>query len=750
MENQFKSYIPGIFAAVAVSIFIFTSIVFLVYDTRVEQRQRLVMTTVNQSTAVLSSLFPEAVLDKVMMQDSGTNPASATSDTFHTTTTKQKSERGVRIGKRALCDITPVGIDADKSFRRNLSANSSNRFLQKFTSPIADLYPNTTVFFADICGFTAWSSSRGPDHVFILLESLYSEFDMIANRRKVFKVETIGDSYVAVAGIPDPMKKHAIVITKFAEEILHKMKVVVNELCTCLGPDTATLQLRVGLNSGPTTAGVIRGEKARFQLFGDTVNTAARMESTGCPGRIQCSSKTAELLRQSGNGHWLKQRDDVVKVKGKGEMTTFWVQIQSQSQSTTQSTIVNSDCTMTNSGRECISSSPSDLFTSRIMEWIFDVFQSLLCEVMSFQLNTNGTKLLQVCPTCNDKYLDGKGQKHCTSIVPFDEVVDVLDLPCATIDSYLALPNNDTVMVDRTIMEQLMSLLTMIAQKYRENAFHNFEHACHVVMSAKNLLDRSCVPCLGGESPQQLNLDPLSRFAAVFGALIHDIDHPGVSNIQLTKEQANIATQYNNRCIAEQNSFEIGWRLFMEPQFIALRQCLFPTNHDYNRFRQVTLNVVMATDVFDRDLTTLRQSRWDHIFVHTPDTVDDSIQSNNRKATICIELLIQASDVIHTMQHWTVYQKWNCKLFEEMHLAYQQGRLEKNPCLTWYDGELWFFDNYVIPLANKLQLCNVFGANSDAFLDFASDNRTEWESKGRSIVEKWTQDFNESWETYSV
>ena len=120
----------------------------------------------------------------------------------------------------------------------------------------------------DIANFTAWSSERAPEQVFKLLESLYREFDDIAKEMNVFKVETIGDSYMAVAGLPTPNKDHAVVMTRFAYRCLKAMSRLTKELETTLGPDTGDLQARVGLHSGPVTAGVLRGEKARFQLFG--------------------------------------------------------------------------------------------------------------------------------------------------------------------------------------------------------------------------------------------------------------------------------------------------------------------------------------------------------------------------------------------------------------------------------------------------------------------------------------------------
>ena len=135
-----------------------------------------------------------------------------------------------------------------------------------------------TILFADLSGFTAWSSSREPTQVFTLLETLYGAFDKIGERRGVFKVETVGDCYVAVAGVPTPRKHHAVVMCRFAGEIRQVTNQLTTELELTLGPGTSDLTLRCGLNSGSVTAGVLRGQKSRFQLFGDTVNTAARME----------------------------------------------------------------------------------------------------------------------------------------------------------------------------------------------------------------------------------------------------------------------------------------------------------------------------------------------------------------------------------------------------------------------------------------------------------------------------------------
>jgi class 3 adenylate cyclase len=159
----------------------------------------------------------------------------------------------------------------------------------------------------------------------MLLETIYGAFDQIAKKRSVFKVETIGDCYVAVTGVPVPQSDHAVIMAKFARDLLETLKEELKKLEHVLGSETLHLAMRVGLHSGPVTAGVLRGEKARFQLFGDTMNTAARMESSSARNRIHVSEATANLLIEAGKSSWVTKRQDTVVAKGKGEMQTYWV-----------------------------------------------------------------------------------------------------------------------------------------------------------------------------------------------------------------------------------------------------------------------------------------------------------------------------------------------------------------------------------------------------------------------------------------
>jgi hypothetical protein len=137
---------------------------------------------------------------------------------------------------------------ASKNERLAQFLNTGDAVRTNNSVPIADLFPEATVlFFADLEGFTKWSSNRKPVEVFGLLENAYSAFDAIASRRKVFKVETIGDCYVAVTGLPEVQPDHAVIMAKFAAECILKLRQVLIAMTDQYGSDTAVLSLRIGL-----------------------------------------------------------------------------------------------------------------------------------------------------------------------------------------------------------------------------------------------------------------------------------------------------------------------------------------------------------------------------------------------------------------------------------------------------------------------------------------------------------------------
>lgn len=358
-------------------------------------------------------------------------------------------------------------------------------------------------------------------------------------------------------------------------------------------------------------------------------------------------------------------------------------------------------------------------------------------------------------------------------MVCLDEVKEVIGMARFDNKSKIKSTCENIDDITESIYPDLRNYVRQISAMYNKNSFHSFEHACHVTMSCSKLLNRIVSPLVYEEESMEastskpsldchlhystfgINSDPIVQFAILVGALVHDVDHRGCSNAQLIQEEHQMGAKYRNKSVAEQNSFDIAWGTLMSDQFSTLRKLLFWSNKNLTRFRSVLVNVVLATDIFDKELNDLRKKRWDTAFSvgdsidqqspeiqkliakeHIDAAYEDEYQMldwsacqqwtqtlllEDMKATIVIEHIIQASDVSHTMQHWHVYQKWNHKLFHEMYNSYKSGRMAVNPSSFWYQGELQFLDNYVIPLAKKLKECGVFGVSSDEYLDYAGE-----------------------------
>lgn len=266
---------------------------------------------------------------------------------------------------------------------------------------------------------------------------------------------------------------------------------------------------------------------------------------------------------------------------------------------------------------------------------------------------------------------------------------------------------------------------------------------CMVTMSKPYGHDNRSFQSQQHERTFGITSDPLTLFACVFAAIIHDVGHPGVSNLQLVREGGPLVAKYHSKSVAEQASVDLAWNLLMTKPYQTLRETICATSAEQSQFRQLVVNLVMATDIMDKELQVSRDQRWERAFEQSiSDGKDNGAPDSfpreeiNRKATIVLEHLIQVSDIVHTMQHWHVYRKWNERLFEEMFKAYEIGRAAKDPTEFWFQGEIAFFDNHVIPLAKKLKQCGVFGVSSDEYLNYALENRHEWEIKGKLVVEE--------------
>lgn len=186
--------------------------------------------------------------------------------------------------------------------------------LKEDDQTIAREYDNISVLFADVVGFTPLTENLPPDALIEVLNDIFSHFDTLVEKYGVEKIHTSGDSYMVASGVPSERADHAVAVAHMALEMSRYRSPLEHRI-------GRPLEFRLGLSSGPAVAGVIGRSKFQYDVWGDTVNTASRMESQGEPGRIQISESTYELIRD----RFVCEHRGIVDIKGKGPMNTWWL-----------------------------------------------------------------------------------------------------------------------------------------------------------------------------------------------------------------------------------------------------------------------------------------------------------------------------------------------------------------------------------------------------------------------------------------
>jgi len=248
--------------------------------------------------------------------------------------------------------------------------------------------------------------------------------------------------------------------------VTHKLT---RELESRLGPDTADLTMRMGLHSGAITGGVLRGEKSRFQLFGDTMNTAARMESNGLPNNIHLSEQTADLLVAAGKANWIVKREDKIVAKGKGELSTWWLNMGGLSKASSQSSGGSGKDSDTNTfdskTKKLTIEAPSiNDRSERLVKWHTDILAGLLQQMVALRgiLGSNGSGVneTELKLNSNETYFD-----------VFQEVIEFRD--------YHAQKKVVVVELPEKVTEQLEEFIRSCANLYNDHPrpFNGFERA---------------------------------------------------------------------------------------------------------------------------------------------------------------------------------------------------------------------------------------------------------------------------------
>jgi class 3 adenylate cyclase len=224
-----------------------------------------------------------------------------------------------RMLRREHCLLLAEQERSERLLLNVLPASIAAR-LKQTPGVIADGFPEVTVLFADVVDFTRRCQGIAPEQVVQILSDLFSEFDQLAQQRGLEKIKTIGDAYMVVGGLPEPRPDHAEAVAEMALAMCE-------EVAGRSDPSGQPLAVRIGIDTGPVVAGVIGTSKFSYDLWGDTVNTASRMESHGVPGQIQVTARTFQQL----HGSYRFERRGPIPVKGKGEVVTYFLVARNQS-----------------------------------------------------------------------------------------------------------------------------------------------------------------------------------------------------------------------------------------------------------------------------------------------------------------------------------------------------------------------------------------------------------------------------------
>lgn len=253
------------------------------------------------------------------------DPAGLLIDVFFLVTAAAASLLGLRRLERdrrflwhqeRVIEAQSAAIEAERAESERLLLNvlpePVSRRLRMGESPIADDYPNVSILFADIVDFTRKASEMSASEVVGLVDGLFTMFDHLVVRHGLEKIKTVGDAYMAAAGLPEPLEDHAQRIVSLGVEMIRHTEAF------HLTPDLA---IRVGIHSGPVTGGVVGTQKFAFDVWGNTVNVAARIQQTSDPGRVHVSEET---MRQCGDGYRFEPAADS-ELKGLGPIRTYYL-----------------------------------------------------------------------------------------------------------------------------------------------------------------------------------------------------------------------------------------------------------------------------------------------------------------------------------------------------------------------------------------------------------------------------------------
>ncbi len=481
------------------------------------------------------------------------------------------------------------------------------------------------------------------------------------------------------------------------------------------------------------------------------------------------SRATADLLTQAHKNHWLEKREDPIHAKGKGLMETYWIRaykkrrtpkkeksyLEYNENSETSDSEGFSDSDLLLSSFTSSTSRLSDTMSENSLHEFSRGDGIALYDLPAYSSHHAEKELIEWHVKVLGQYLrknlhqrnlqggvtrsplQGRNKDLIRASCPFDEISETIPMlnQLRTKTHTQTITDPSSVVLPSRVVDQLRDFVTTIAQSYRQNHFHNFARATHTAMFMHKFLQEihKCGPS-GREHDciSAVDSDPQVQFALMLAALIHDADHAGVPNDLLAKEKPDLAKIYKGRLLAEQHALEFSWELLTDKCFEGLHECLFTTRTEMLRFRQIMVNLVLATDQVDKELLGIRALRWEEGFSLHHDMVPGR-ERIRLKISVFIEILLQTADLSHTMQSWDIYLRWSKKQYLEVHDAYFTGRSVDDPEKTWYAREAFILDRQAIPLAEKLAMVTGW----DGLVEKIRSNRQEWIASGKIHVKNF-------------
>ena len=478
-------------------------------------------------------------------------------------------------------------------------------------------------------------------------------------------------------------------------------------------------------------------DKGRFQLFGDTVNTAARMESNGMPGKVQISSQMANLLALAGKSHWYSPREDTVFAKGKGELQCFWLKDHIDKKMLQRKPSMATSIWM--HLEDVI-----NMQEMKLQEWNFAVLETLIKKIVlasgqdvepeadmedDDSISTHGS-IFSLAPAADDEvplvYEESGG-------TVLDELSAKASYPVKQASPALWTQKSvNEVVLPAKVSVELKNFFQELFASYQANHFHCFLRACHVARSMMNLLEH-----LEKSNPLLRN-DPLAQLAIIISCIVADVDNPGVSNHQLMKEDEEMASFFHRTCLIQQNALDVAWDLLTGPTCQELLKAICSNSKsELERFRKYMVHAMLAIDLEDKDLRLSRFQRWKCADYMTP--AEQSI--------VIVEQSMQLSEAIHTVQSEDIFLKWAERAFREQYLAYIKARRDQDPCVTFYEEQLEYFREDVLPLTERFNGGTGQGSERrHAILGSCSElqrqakkNLQIWETLGKQKVEEMSR-----------